>query len=109
MNVSELSKLTEDQAREMLEKNHVAERSGLQLLWEIGQFARQGRIRKTSGRKFKSVHKNNEGPAAAAAEPLNITERRSSAMPFGGEFLGCFMSYLCTSFMHKERSFESTR
>ena len=40
---------------------------GAQILPVIYHFAKQGRIRKTSGGKFKCLHKSNEGPDAAAA------------------------------------------
>jgi len=43
--------------------------TGAQILPVIYHFAKQGRIRKTAGGKFKSIHKNSEGPNAAASEP----------------------------------------
>jgi hypothetical protein len=42
---------------------------GAQILPVIYRFAKQGRIRKTAGGKFKSIHKNSEGPNASAFEP----------------------------------------
>jgi hypothetical protein len=42
---------------------------GAQILPVIYHFAKQGRIRKTAGGKFKSIHKNSEGPSASASEP----------------------------------------
>jgi hypothetical protein len=42
--------------------------TGAQILPVIYHFARQGRIRKTSGGKFKSLHKSSEGTNAAMAE-----------------------------------------
>jgi len=42
---------------------------GAQILPAIYHFAKQGRIRKTAGGKFKSIHKNSEGPNAAVSEP----------------------------------------
>jgi hypothetical protein len=41
--------------------------TGAQILPVIYHFAKQGRIRKTAGGKFKCLHKSNEGPDAAAA------------------------------------------
>jgi hypothetical protein len=42
---------------------------GAQILPVIYHFVKQGRIRKTAGGKFKSIHKNSEGPNASASEP----------------------------------------
>jgi hypothetical protein len=42
---------------------------GAQILPIIYHFAKQGRIRKTAGGKFKSIHKPSEGPNASASEP----------------------------------------
>jgi hypothetical protein len=42
---------------------------GAQILPVIYHFAKQGRIRKTAGGKFKSIHKTSEGPNASASEP----------------------------------------
>ena len=42
---------------------------GAQILPTIYKLAKDGRIRKTSSGKFKSVHKNNDGSDAAASEP----------------------------------------
>jgi hypothetical protein len=42
---------------------------GAQILPVIYHFAKQGRIRKTAGGKFKSIHKNNEGSLGGASEP----------------------------------------
>ena len=42
---------------------------GAQILPVIYHFAKKGRIRKTAAGKFKSIHKNSEGPNALASEP----------------------------------------
>lgn len=61
--------LTANEIVEQIGKRYWPNIVGAQILPTIYKLAKDGRIRRTSSGKFKSVHKNNEGPDAAASEP----------------------------------------